>query len=204
MGKTTKTAARDVTSPAVVSLVEDLASQALAAGVRTTAPGTLKREALSAGGSTQAVDSSHGQLPTLRSLDVTGQDLAHASVLLDLQLDGQRYLLLQYALSGPTKPTSTATVETTRVDIPASLPAAHAPASDSLSRIATRDGTPLSPREQEIARMVMKGYPNKTIAAVLDISVWTVGTHLRRIFTKLGVVNRAAMVAQLVEVVKDR
>ncbi len=91
MGKTTKTAARDVTSPAVVSLVEDLASQALAAGVRTTAPGTLKREALSAGGSTQAVDSSHGQLPTLRSLDVTGQDLAHASVLLDLQLDGQRY-----------------------------------------------------------------------------------------------------------------
>ncbi len=52
--------------------------------------------------------------------------------------------------------------------------------------------------------MVMKGYPNKTIAAVLDISVWTVGTHLRRIFTKLGVVNRAAMVAQLVEVVKDR
>jgi DNA-binding NarL/FixJ family response regulator len=28
----------------------------------------------------------------------------------------------------------------------------------------------LSPREQEIARMVAKGYPNKTIAAVLDIS----------------------------------
>src|SRR5215203_1972819 len=45
----------------------------------------------------------------------------------------------------------------------------------------------LSPREEEIARMVAAGYPNKTIAAVLDISSWTVGTHLRRVFAKLGV-----------------
>ena len=43
--------------------------------------------------------------------------------------------------------------------------------------------------------MVAKGYPNKTIAAVLEISGWTVNTHLRRIFAKLGVHNRAAMVA---------
>lgn len=55
----------------------------------------------------------------------------------------------------------------------------------------------LSPREQEIARMVAKGYPNKTIAAVLEISTWTVGTHLRRMFAKLGVNSRAAMIAQL-------
>ena len=57
----------------------------------------------------------------------------------------------------------------------------------------------LSPREQEIARMVAKGYPNKTIAAVLEISAWTVNTHLRRIFAKLGVSTRAAMVARLSE-----
>lgn len=62
-----------------------------------------------------------------------------------------------------------------------------------------RDTLLLSPREQEISRMVMKGYPNKTIAKVLDISVWTVGTHLRRIFAKLGVGTRASMVAQLLE-----
>src|SRR5262249_9479453 len=30
----------------------------------------------------------------------------------------------------------------------------------------------LSPRELEIARMVAKGYPNKIIAGVLDISSW--------------------------------
>lgn len=54
-----------------------------------------------------------------------------------------------------------------------------------------------SPRESEIARMVAKGYPNKTIAAVLEISSWTVCTHLRRMFAKLGVSSRAAMVAQM-------
>ena len=55
----------------------------------------------------------------------------------------------------------------------------------------------LSPREQEIVRMVAKGHPSKVIADVLGISTWTVCTHLRRIFAKLGVTSRAAMVAQL-------
>jgi DNA-binding CsgD family transcriptional regulator len=62
-----------------------------------------------------------------------------------------------------------------------------------------RHPIPLSPREQEIARMVAEGHPNKTIAAVLDISSWTVCTHLRRIFAKLNVRSRAAMVARLLE-----
>jgi DNA-binding CsgD family transcriptional regulator len=57
----------------------------------------------------------------------------------------------------------------------------------------------ISPREREIARLVAKGYPNKTIAAILEVSTWTVGTHLRRIFSKLQVGSRAAMVARLSE-----
>src|SRR5260221_1799804 len=56
---------------------------------------------------------------------------------------------------------------------------------------------PLSPREPEIARMVAKGLPNKTIASVLEISGWTVCSHLRRVFAKLGVNSRAAMVARV-------
>jgi DNA-binding CsgD family transcriptional regulator len=55
----------------------------------------------------------------------------------------------------------------------------------------------LSPREMEIVRMIAQGHPNKTIAHVLEISTWTVGTHLRRVFAKLGVSSRAAMVANL-------
>jgi DNA-binding CsgD family transcriptional regulator len=57
----------------------------------------------------------------------------------------------------------------------------------------------LSSREREIARMIAEGHTNKTIAAVLEISSWTVSTHLRRIFAKLGVASRAAMVARLIE-----
>jgi DNA-binding CsgD family transcriptional regulator len=58
---------------------------------------------------------------------------------------------------------------------------------------------PISARECEIARMVALGYTNKSIAAVLDISTWTVGTHLRRIYGKLGVHSRGAMVARLLQ-----
>jgi DNA-binding CsgD family transcriptional regulator len=71
-----------------------------------------------------------------------------------------------------------------------------------LSRRPAEDGRAeggLSPREREIARMVAKGYPNKVIARVLEISSWTVSTHLRRIFAKLNVSTRASMVAQLLE-----
>lgn len=55
----------------------------------------------------------------------------------------------------------------------------------------------LSPREMEVARLVAQGLPNKVIAAVLEISTWTVGTHVRRLFAKLGVNSRAAMVSRL-------
>jgi DNA-binding CsgD family transcriptional regulator len=67
-----------------------------------------------------------------------------------------------------------------------------------LVREPTRESVALSPREHEIALLVAEGHPNKIIAAELDISAWTVGTHLRRIFAKLGVGSRAAMVARMV------
>jgi DNA-binding CsgD family transcriptional regulator len=53
---------------------------------------------------------------------------------------------------------------------------------------------PLTPRETQIARLVADGYVNKEIASKLSISEWTVSTHMRRIFAKLGVETRAAMV----------
>ena len=57
----------------------------------------------------------------------------------------------------------------------------------------------LSPREQEIVRMVARGHSTKIIAGVLNISSWTVCTHLRRIFAKFGVSSRAAMVARMLD-----
>ena len=68
-----------------------------------------------------------------------------------------------------------------------------------LLRCEVKDEFRLSPREREIARLVADGHPNKCISAILEISSWTVATHLRRIFAKLGVGTRAAMVARLME-----
>jgi DNA-binding CsgD family transcriptional regulator len=89
-------------------------------------------------------------------------DAAAEEIVFDLQLDGDRYLLI-------------------KMPKPASAPAQ------------------LSPREKEIVRLVALGHSNKIIGDVLSISSWTVCTHLRRIFAKLGVGSRAAMVARLLQ-----
>lgn len=57
----------------------------------------------------------------------------------------------------------------------------------------------LSPREKQVAMMVARGRTNQAIANALEISVWTVSTHLRRIFAKLAVSSRAEMVAHLLD-----
>lgn len=91
------------------------------------------------------------------------EDVEGERVLIDMDVDGARYLLVR-------------------------MPAA------------ARDTASLSPREAEIVRLVAAGHPNKVIAAVLDISAWTVCTHIRRVFVKMGVTSRAAMVARAREV----
>lgn len=69
-----------------------------------------------------------------------------------------------------------------------------------LSRLRPAAPAPgLSPREREIAALVARGLPTKSIAATLSISAWTVCTHLRRIYARWGVGTRAEMVARLLE-----
>ena len=57
----------------------------------------------------------------------------------------------------------------------------------------------LTTREREVAQMVAMGLANVAIAGKLDVSPWTVSTHLRRIFAKLDVPTRAAMVAVIAD-----
>lgn len=60
----------------------------------------------------------------------------------------------------------------------------------------------LTRRELQIVIMVSDGMVNKVIADKLNISEWTVSTHLRRIFAKLRVDSRAEMVYKCAKVIE--
>ena len=54
----------------------------------------------------------------------------------------------------------------------------------------------LSARETEILTLIAEGLSNKEIARSLDIGPETVKSHLKSIFTKLGVERRAQAVSR--------
>lgn len=58
------------------------------------------------------------------------------------------------------------------------------------------DGDGLSPREQEVLDLLARGYLYKEIAELLNISVPTVNTYVRRMYEKLHVRSRAQAVAK--------
>ena len=55
----------------------------------------------------------------------------------------------------------------------------------------------LTPRERDVARLVAEGQRNREIAGALGISTRTVENHLRAIYEKLGVENRARLITHL-------
>src|SRR5262249_55696324 len=54
----------------------------------------------------------------------------------------------------------------------------------------------LSPREREILSRLARGSTNSVIAQALEISLYTVKNHLKRIFRKIGVTNRTQAAAR--------
>jgi len=55
----------------------------------------------------------------------------------------------------------------------------------------------LTPRQQDVAALVVRGYPNKLIAARLAISEHTVKDHLKLIFGHLRLRRRSALTARV-------
>jgi DNA-binding NarL/FixJ family response regulator len=51
----------------------------------------------------------------------------------------------------------------------------------------------LTPQELQVAQLVATGASTKSVAAQLYISLRTVDSHLRQVFTKLGIASRAAL-----------
>ena len=62
-----------------------------------------------------------------------------------------------------------------------------------LNRIAAPRSTALSAREEDIVALVARGFADVNVAARLGIAESTVGSHLHRIFRKLGVHNRVEL-----------
>lgn len=63
------------------------------------------------------------------------------------------------------------------------------------SRVSSRASqTALSPRELEVLSLIVAGKQNKEIADALGLGVETVGTHIKHLFTKLGVNDRVTAV----------
>jgi DNA-binding NarL/FixJ family response regulator len=56
----------------------------------------------------------------------------------------------------------------------------------------------LTPSELKVIRLVADGLTNKSIAAALHLSRFTVETHLKHVFVKVGVSSRAALAAHAV------
>jgi DNA-binding NarL/FixJ family response regulator len=54
----------------------------------------------------------------------------------------------------------------------------------------------LTVREREIARLVMSGLKNKSIAGQLQLCEGTVKIHLHNIYRKLGIRNRMGLLTQ--------
>lgn len=54
----------------------------------------------------------------------------------------------------------------------------------------------LSAREAQIGELLVAGRSDKDIAAELNISYWTVRTHVQHIFSKLDVLNRRELIAR--------
>ena len=61
--------------------------------------------------------------------------------------------------------------------------------------VSAPDLTPLTPRQKDVARLIIKGLSNKQIASQLNISPATVKDHVHAILTRLKLPSRTALIA---------
>ncbi|MRG84752.1 LuxR family transcriptional regulator [Salinibacillus xinjiangensis] len=66
-----------------------------------------------------------------------------------------------------------------------------------------RKSLPFSPREFEVAELIMEGYTNDEIASTLSVSQITVKKHVSNLLKKMEVKNRALLIRRLLDYVKN-
>lgn len=57
--------------------------------------------------------------------------------------------------------------------------------------VAEEGGPQLGTKEKEVLELMFKGFSRKELAAILNVSTNTIGTHVKRIYTKLDVSSRS-------------
>jgi DNA-binding NarL/FixJ family response regulator len=62
----------------------------------------------------------------------------------------------------------------------------------------------LSPQQSRIVELLLQGKKDKSIAADLGLNVWTVRTHLTRIFRRLKIDDRVGLILRVFSVVHRR
>lgn len=72
-----------------------------------------------------------------------------------------------------------------------------APSTPALAPLRADRTAALTPRERHVAQLAADGRTRREIASELGLSVRTVGNHLNRVYDKLGVSDRAALLALL-------
>ena len=62
----------------------------------------------------------------------------------------------------------------------------------------------LSPQQREVALLVAEGRSNPEIATELGLSLNTASYHVKEVFRRLGIRERAAVVERLLELARSR
>lgn len=61
----------------------------------------------------------------------------------------------------------------------------------------------LTPRQAQVVQLILQAKKDKQIAVEMGVDFWTVRTHLRRIFDRIGAADRVELVLHIFGVLRD-
>ena len=68
-----------------------------------------------------------------------------------------------------------------------------------VQRMEIQDAPKFTPREREVLRLLVMGYPNRNIGEALGVDEGTIKAHVGRLMRKVGVMNRTALTVTTLE-----
>jgi DNA-binding NarL/FixJ family response regulator len=168
------------------------------------AAGSAESHAVDSGVSvtTEPVDTLRGLFPHICTITAVAVDNAPAVLIhIASELDSAQHdsaALLTEVLGGCLQRLGLVARRSRQLDLLRTSGIAHdtPPHATDAPAPATPWTEPLTERESEVLRLVLRGASNTTIAGELVITVDTVKSHVKRILRKLGATNRSELIAR--------